>query len=107
MKKLIGKEISIEDIEQCNDINKEELFKIRLDIFKCLISQFRVDLHNMQCANEQEHTDAILMFEQEKGVEVPFGITEYFLMKDKIVNAMTEIVRELCAEYLALAKEER
>lgn len=54
MKKLINKEFSIEDIEKESEMSKEELFKMRLDIFKCLISQFRVDLHNIQCANEQE-----------------------------------------------------
>jgi hypothetical protein len=43
----------------------------------------------------------------EEGIEVPSFVTEYFFMKDKIVNSMTDVVRELCLEYLDIAKEEK
>ncbi len=107
MKKLINKEISIEELEKGNEMSKEELYRMRLSIFKSLMAEFRQELHNIQCKNEQEHTNTILHYELEEGIEVPSFVAEYFFMKDKIVNSMTDVVRELCLEYLDIAKEEK
>ncbi len=41
MKKLINKEISIKELEKGNEMSKEELYRMRLSIFKSLMAEFR------------------------------------------------------------------
>lgn len=106
MKKLTNNNNDMLNLDHEEDIAAEDKFLMRLELYKMLMQQFRTDLHNIQCTNEQDETETIIFYEQTKGEPIPLWLNEFFLMKEKILNEMINAVSKTCEDYLKLANED-